>query len=126
MHEKVCFLIDDDEDDREIFQLALNRVAGVLCITSQNGKEALEKLSDENFNPDFIFLDLNMPLVNGRECLQGIRKIKRFKKTPVFIYTTSTQEADKITLEKLGATGFITKPTSINDLVEILTTYLQA
>jgi DNA-binding response OmpR family regulator len=126
MREKICFLIDDDEDDREIFQLALNRVQDVVCITAHNGKEALKKLSDEDFNPDFIFLDLNMPLMNGKECLKEIRKMKRFNKTPILIYTTSSHNDDKISMEKLGATGFITKPTSVTILVEILLAYLSA
>lgn len=124
MKEKICFLIDDDEDDREIFQLAMQKVKDVKCITSHNGKDAIKKLSDENFNPDFIFLDLNMPMMNGRECLREIRKIKHLKKTAVYIYTTSSAEEDKAALTKLGATGFITKPASIQMLVEILTSYI--
>ena len=124
MGEKICILIDDDEDDREIFQLALQQVGGVTCTTSHGGKDALKKLGHEDFNPDFIFLDLNMPLMNGKECLQEIRKMKRFKHTHVYIYTTSSQIEDKIALEKLGATGFITKPTSLPALIEILKTYL--
>jgi CheY-like chemotaxis protein len=124
MKEKICFLIDDDEDDREIFQLALQKLNDVKCITSLNGKDAIRKLGDENFNPDFIFLDLNMPMMNGRECLREIRKMKRLKTTPVYIYTTSSAEEDKAALAKLGATGFITKPASVQMLIEILTSYI--
>jgi len=99
-------------------------VKGVKCITSHNGKDAVRKLSDENFNPDFIFLDLNMPMMNGRECLREIRRMKHLKQKPVYIYTTSSADEDKTELAKLGATGFITKPASIPVLVEILTSYI--
>jgi DNA-binding response OmpR family regulator len=124
MKEKICFLIDDDEDDREIFQLAMQKVKDVKCFTSHNGKDAIRMLSDKNFNPDFIFLDLNMPMMNGRECLTEIRKIKHLKQTAVYIYTTSSADEDKAALTELGATGFITKPASIQLLVEILTSYI--
>ena len=126
MKEKICFLIDDDEDDREIFQLALDQIRGIKGVMSHNGKEALKMLDDNSFTPDFIFLDLNMPLLSGKECLQEIRKIPRLHSVPVFIYTTSSRDDDKVEIEKLGATGFITKPSKLINLVRILSTYLNA
>jgi CheY-like chemotaxis protein len=124
MSEKICFLVDDDEDDCEIFQLALQHFENVKCVVCNNAKEAIEKLKDDTFQPDFIFLDLNMPLMTGAECLVEIRKMKKLKDTPVWMYSTSSQHGDKISLEKLGATGFITKPTHLSMLIKILKEFL--
>jgi CheY-like chemotaxis protein len=119
--ELLFFLVDDDLDDQEIFLSALKDVdSKIQCKTAENGCEALQLFKDENFIPDFIFLDLNMPKVNGKECLTELRKINRLKKTPIYIYTTSSAQKDKLEAKKFGATGFITKPTLINILIKTL------
>ena len=118
---KTCFLIDDDEDDREIFQLALAQIGETFnCITSDNCPEALENLRNGSLSPDYIFLDLNMPVVSGRDCLIEIRKISRFNDTPVLIFTTSSIVKDKEDTMSLGATAFITKPSKISTLSILL------
>src|ERR1700710_1619000 len=115
-----CFLIDDDKDDQEIFMLALQDInVAVACITANNGNDALQKFNDdETFLPDYIFLDLNMPKINGRQCL--IKKINRLKHIPVIIYSTSSAQRDKVETEILGASAFITKPSSISEFSKIL------
>jgi CheY-like chemotaxis protein len=86
-----CFLIDDDPDDHDIFKMALNGISDRLqCVTAADGADGIEKLErNEEFTPDYIFLDLNMPRVDGRACLKEIRKIERLTKVPVIIYSTS-------------------------------------
>lgn len=117
-----CFLIDDDADDREIFCIALEDTnKGFNCITSPNGKDALNKLmNDDTFNPDYIFLDLNMPVMNGKQCLQEIKKIPRLASVPVIIYTTSSYIKDMEEARELGATHFLTKPSRIDKLTKLL------
>lgn len=116
-------LIDDDADDKEVFEIALNKIdSRIKLITAKNGIGAMELFNgDSYFTPDFIFLDLNMPLMNGRDCLVEIKKLKRFISTPVYIYTTSTDPRDENNLMQAGAVGFITKPFDINNLINILT-----
>lgn len=116
---KTCFLIDDD--DRDIFQFALEQLdSGVNCVTANNGMVAIERLRSGQLNPDYIFLDLNMPILTGRECLIEIRKIYQFQKTPVVIYTTTSVPKDKEDLMKLDATWFITKPGKVSALITVL------
>lgn len=117
-----CFLIDDDKDDQEIFLMALEDInVSVSCITANNGNDALQKFEeDETFLPDYIFLDLNMPKINGRQCLVEIKKISRLKHIPIIIYSTSSAQRDKIETEILGASAFITKPSSITEFSKIL------
>ena len=120
--ELLFFLIDDDIDDQDIFSSALKEVnPNIKCKTAENGCAALQLVNkDGTFLPDFIFLDLNMPKVNGLDCLAELRKINRLKKTPIYIYTTSSAEKDKEEIKKLGATGLIIKPILINELINIL------
>ncbi len=81
-------LIDDDADDSELLKEVIEDMLPFsnVCVVS-NGADGLQKLDD--FHPDFIFLDINMPVKNGFECLEMIRQKKQFDKMPVAIYSTS-------------------------------------
>jgi CheY-like chemotaxis protein len=79
---------------------------------AENGQDALKKLS--GYHPDVIFLDLNMPLMNGRQFLEEIKKKDGLSHIPVIILSTSS---DKSTIEdtrRLGARDFITKPDKLS------------
>ena len=117
-----CLLIDDDLDDQEIFVSALAQVrADLECRCSPSGYQALEQLSLSSCAlPDYIFLDLNMPKMNGKECLRELKKNDRLKYIPVVIYSTSSLREDIIETRKLGAVDFITKPFNMNELVNTL------
>src|SRR6185436_421616 len=86
-----CFLVDDDEDDRDIFRIALNDLnLNVQLYEAENGLDALQKLPPcTNFLPDFIFIDLNMPIMGGKELLIEIRANEKLKHIPVIICSTS-------------------------------------
>jgi CheY-like chemotaxis protein len=118
----LCFLIDDDTEDQEIFALALESLpATIRCVTANNGVDALEMLSrDQGFVPDYIFLDLNMPRMGGKQCLVELRKIERLQATPVIIFSTSDAPSDRHETRQLGATDFLTKPSSVRQLSDIL------
>jgi len=123
MQNYTCFLIDDDADDREIFAMALEDAdKSYNCVTAKNGVDALEKLnSNEKFVPDYIFLDLNMPMLSGKECLKELKKISRLSHVPVIIYSTSSHEKDIEETKQMGASYFLTKPSDIRVLTNILT-----
>jgi CheY-like chemotaxis protein len=123
-----CFLIDDDVDDQEIFALALERVnTSIKCTMANDGIEALEKLRGNDTSvPQYIFLDLNMPRVNGKQCLAEIKKDSRLDHIPVIIYSTSSDPRDVDETKQLGATAFITKPSKISDLVKILSDFFDS
>jgi len=112
------FLIDDDEDDREIFQAALDTFDFPHSyVEAVDGEDGLNKLNDPSLpKPDLIFLDLNMPRVDGRQFLAAIKQLEAFKAIPVIIYSTSSLDADKEKAFSSGASGFMTKHTSFNDL----------
>jgi CheY-like chemotaxis protein len=115
-------LVDDDEDDRELFCLAIRDLDPSIRVSiAVNGEEALSMLSiDKHYKPDFIFLDLNLPRVTGKECLAQLKKVNHLRHIPVIIYTTSKLEEDKAETKKLGAAHFITKPSKLTELNEAL------
>jgi CheY-like chemotaxis protein len=118
----VCFLVDDDKDDQEIFEIAIQQSGrNIKLLTADDGYIALQQLrQDVSFVPDFIFLDLNMPRVNGLQCLEEIKTLEHLKNTPAYIYTTSTSLIHKHQAISLGASDFLTKPSHINDLTALL------
>ena len=115
------FVVDDDLDDTEIFQEVLSFIDPTIqCSTAENGRDALDKLSRVTFIPDLIFLDLNMPRMDGKECLRKLKENLLLRNIPVIIYTTSSQSKDIEETMEAGAIKFITKPLNVNDLEKIL------
>ena len=119
---KIFFIADDDPDDREIFIEALHGIDELCkCITATDGQEAISKLTNGMTHlPDFIFLDLNMPRMNGKECLAEIKKNSKLRKIPVIIYSTSTDKKDIQETMELGAAFFLQKPNRFDDLSRAL------
>lgn len=116
-----CLFIDDDADDQEFFcDAAASIDPQIECVFADNGIEAILKLSDNAFTPDFIFIDMNMPQMNGRETLSEIRKMDRLNKTAVYIYSTAAAPRTTEEILALGATDFLIKPSSVKGLQEML------
>lgn len=124
--DNLCLLIDDDLDDQEIFALALQQVNPDLnFMTATSAHEALAKLALPSPRPSYIFLDLNMPRMNGKECLREIKKMPHLKDIPVVIYSTSSLRNDVVETLRLGASEFITKPFSMPELVAVLRSFFE-
>lgn len=112
------FIVDDDADDRRLFIEAVKEVdEHIECTSAVNGEEALEMLKNpENLLPDFIFLDIRMPRINGKQCLSEIKKDNRLKDIPVVMFTTSRDVEESKELRKMGAYYFITKPNNPDEI----------
>lgn len=119
---KSILLVDDDVDDQHIFQEALKNLRPDINLhLACNGLEALHKLNTpESKQPDIIFLDLNMPMMNGKEFLEELKKTNSFSHIPVIIYTTSSRNEDRDTTLALGARDFLVKAHNYTELVEQL------
>jgi CheY-like chemotaxis protein len=111
-------LVDDDEDDRTLFFEATRDVDDTItCIAAGKGEDALLYLGNKaNPLPDYIFLDLRMPGMSGRQCLEEIKKDARLLPVPVIVYTTSRDVKESIELKRLGAAHFMSKPVSPDDV----------
>lgn len=114
-------MIDDDEDDQEIFLTAVQEVSpSVNCICIDSGIDALNQLVSKAISPEVIFLDLNMPIMNGHQFLLEIKKQPSISEIPVIIFSTSAHSATIQLMKSLGALDFITKPTGYTQLIDIL------
>ena len=111
-------LVDDDVDDQEVFCEVLKEInSSIECITAADCEEVLTILQNNLPGlPDYIFLDLNMPKMNGKQCLEALKEHEVFKNIPVIIYSTSSSIRDKNETDDLGAAYFLTKPNSISGL----------
>ena len=109
--------IDDDPDDLDIFCEVIESIDPKMkCLTAQSTDAAMQLL-DEIDAPDYIFIDVNMPIKNGKECLKEIRRRPKLSKVPVVILSTSKNIPDRNEYEKFGATFLVKVPTYL-DLVE--------
>jgi len=126
LNDQIIFLIiDDDEDDRELFQIALESAGpSIKLIGAGGGHEALAKLKNKTIVPDYIFLDLNMPQMSGRECLSELKQHEELAGIPVVIFSTSSDPRDIKETRALGAIGFITKPPKTSELTSILSEFI--
>lgn len=116
--------VDDDPDDRQFFQEAMLTIDNRFeCIMCQDGLDALSFLSEGRF-PDIIFLDINMPLMDGKACLMEIRGNKNTAHIPVIMFTTTNNPEERIICENLGATDFLLKPVSCRNMTELLASIL--
>jgi CheY-like chemotaxis protein len=99
--------VDDDLDDQEIFAEAIGIIDPLItCINANNGLEGRELLfnDEKQLSIDYIFLDINMPKMNGIELLSLIKKNDRFKNIPVYVLSTSCSKREKAEINLLGAT----------------------
>ena len=108
---KKVLLADDDADDREIFVSIVQRSFPEISLSvATNGQEAMSALQNSTTTPDLIFLDLNMPLMNGRQFLHAIKKDERLQKIPIVILSTSSDKQTILDMKAMGVFDFITKP----------------
>lgn len=107
---KSILLVDDDSDDQLLFREALAEVNdNVYCYTSRNGIEALEVLNS-GIAPDIIIMDVNMPMMNGMECLRELKRFGHLKNIPVIMYSTSCSASCQKECFDNGAAGYMEKP----------------
>jgi CheY-like chemotaxis protein len=119
---RLFFIIDDDADDQELFMEAVSEVDdSIQCISASDCEDALDLLKNGKIAlPDVIFLDLNMPRLNGKQCLSELKKQANLKHIPVIIYSTSSEKRDMEETARLGAAHFLTKPNKFEELCQAL------
>src|SRR6478735_4738202 len=117
---RFIFLADDDDDDRFLFQEALNEIMLPTKLgTVRDGEQLMDFLS-ANTLPDILFLDLNMPRKDGFQCLVEIKKNEKFKKLPVIIFSTSFQPDAVDKLYENGAQYYIRKPSNFEHFKKVI------
>ncbi|MGZ3901666.1 MAG: response regulator [Bacteroidia bacterium] len=118
-------LVDDDQDDHFFMQTVIREFNHSISLKSvYNGVQALDLLlkknNDQDFIPDLILTDVNMPILNGLELLKELKKNPLLKNIPVFIISTSKNEKIESECLKNGALKYYLKPISTEDLKSII------
>ncbi len=119
---KTILLVDDDPDDQLLFTEAMHDADdAVFCLTADHGIDALYKLNFGQANlPGLIFMDVNMPRMNGIECLKEIKKTDLLKEIPVIMYSTSCSPAYQKECFDSGAALYVEKPSDFMQLCNLL------
>lgn len=126
---RTILLVDDSPDDRFLFEQAW-RKAGIRhpLKTVGSGRSALEYLfgsgpyADRTLHPlpALALVDIKMPDLTGLEVLARVRADERLRRLPVLMLTASTMASDVADAYRLGANGFLIKPATLHELVELL------
>lgn len=120
MRKKYLLLIDDDPDEFEFFQSALEKIPGRFDFGyAVSAQEAFKLI--KNITPDYFFVDMNMPAVNGLECIKMLKSTDSVAEKPAFIYTTGYDATLHKQALSYGAAGCLRKPSQPKALVEMLT-----
>ncbi|MEP6806213.1 MAG: response regulator [Flavobacterium sp.] len=117
--------IDDDEEDLQIFQAALEQISTTIKYNYfTDARKALDELRLGSLTTQAIFLDLNMPSMNGHEFLAQLKQEEKLKDIPVIIFTTSSDSSIREMTLSMGAIDFLTKPNDFKDLIALLTPFI--
>jgi len=123
---ETIMIIDEDKEDTEIFCDALHEIDGSIeCVQMKDGIKALKLLSADPVKPAYIFVDLNMTLINGKKWLAQIKKMEDLKNIPVIIYSGSRSPADVRDAREKGASFYLPKPIRVSVLKQLLTAVLE-
>lgn len=114
-------IVDDEPDYISIVQCRLEW-CHYEVITATNGKDGLEKAASEK--PDLILLDTNMPIMNGHEMLERMRKDRVLQDTPVIMVTALCEAKDIDIASSFGISDYVTKPIDFAKLIEIISNIL--
>jgi CheY-like chemotaxis protein len=118
---------DDDPDDVELLKEAFDCMSGdIELITCTNGSEVLQYLKTlpaDKPTPCLIILDINMPVLDGKQALIRMRSINRFAETPVVLFSTSSDTREKDFAGQHKA-GFITKPLDVREMAKIADSFI--
>lgn len=112
---KTVFYVDDDPDDHEFFKAGLEAsYPGATCFVAEDSKSALEIIQTIPL-PDFIFIDLHLPRVNGIDLLRKLKGTAAFSTIPTYILSSTLFEPYAVTIRELGGSGFLKKPATLQD-----------
>lgn len=126
MKYKNILLVDDDIEDASIFIEAINALdKSILCRSETNPITALENLQSSEELPDLIFLDYNMPVINGNEFIDKMRTVEKLKSIRVILYSSYSESAAEQLSIIHDTETYICKPNTFNELLRVLKNILE-
>jgi CheY-like chemotaxis protein len=117
---KTIIYVDDDEDDRDIFTEVIQAVRpDVHLVLAKDGTDALDKLQLFT-NPVCMYIDMNMPKMNGMQLLAILKGEPQFAAIPAFILTTALTPNQTAELRNMGAIDYLIKPSNFEEFKSLL------
>ena len=120
---KTIFIVEDEESSANLAKIILEQ-EGYRVLIASTGQEAIDSLKQFQELPNLVLLDILLPKINGIEVCKWIRNQQRFENIPIIIFTALVQEEDRIEGLNAGANEYITKPFSIDKLLDIIKEYI--
>ena len=118
--------IDDDPEDREIFKEAIATIdSGYVCNLANDGKQGFQALEEMVVMPDVIFVDINMPVMTGKQFLGAIKEIPRLRSIPVVMYSTTSHKNERQQLIDMGAYHVLAKGNTFQNICELLASIIK-
>jgi len=117
--QKTILLVDDDEEEFFIIKLALEMAEFDCRCVWANGLDQATKMVNE-LQPDFVFIDINMPRYDGISCLKRLKQLEQLRQAVFVIYSTYISETDYKNALHLGAACCLHKPENIHTLLKQL------
>jgi response regulator RpfG family c-di-GMP phosphodiesterase len=112
-------IAEDDNEDFELFSEVLSNLASEILLRRAENGEVLMKLLHEEV-PDMLFIDVVMPCLDGKECLQEIRSHKKFDNLPIIVYSSMRDTETVEFCYRKGTNLFVLKPHSYKELVDVI------
>jgi CheY-like chemotaxis protein len=126
--------IDDDLEDIGLYKEAIDYInaseyiadqdKNINCITLTSCEDVINVVLKLTEKPDIIFLDINMPLIGGKECLRMLKDDPQTSGIPVVMLSTTCPLADAEEFKSMGAVECIQKPNSFNKLVKVFSRFI--
>ena len=114
-------IVDDSRTMRQLLCFTAKRIPGVKIIEATDGADAFKKLSTEKI--DIILSDINMPIMDGYELVNLVRKHELYKNIPIIMITTRGAQEDEQKALTIGANAYLTKPVQASDLIRLVKLY---
>jgi len=117
---KQILIVDDSEMTRRLISTAVRTLGDIEYEEAKDGFEAIQKLATKAF--DLLFVDINMPNINGLELIDYCKQSEQYHKIPIVIISTEDSLKDQAKGLELGAAEFLLKPIQLNRLIDVIKT----
>ena len=119
---KNIYVVEDNEKNMKLFRAILNLIPEVVIFEEMRGDSGLELI--KSGDPDLIILDIQLPEISGIELCIALRKIEKFKNTPIIAVTSFAMKGDKDRILSAGFNEYVSKPIRVSEFRELVKNYL--
>ena len=119
---KNVYVVEDNEKNMKLFRAILKLIPDIEIFEETRGNSGLELIKANN--PDLIILDIQLPELSGIEICVELRKIEKFKETPIIAVTSFAMKGDKDRILSAGFNEYISKPIRVNEFRTLIKSYL--